>query len=81
MTKSMTKPEFLHLFEEQLEIPEGSLNENQRLVDVESWDSLAALLFIALADEKLGVTVAGNDIAKAKTINELLALLGDRLAA
>jgi acyl carrier protein len=77
----MTKPEFLRLLEGQMEIPEGSLNENERLADIEGWDSMAALLFMALADEKLGVTVVGNDIAKSKTISDLLALLGDRLAA
>jgi acyl carrier protein len=77
----MTRPQFLRLLEVQMEIPEGSLDEDQRLADVDSWDSLAALLFIALADEKLGITVVGNDIANSKTISDLLALLGDRLAA
>jgi acyl carrier protein len=76
----MTKPEFLRLLEGQMEISEGSLNENERLIDIEGWDSMAALLFMALADEKLGVTVVGNDIAKSKTVSDLLALLGDRLA-
>lgn len=75
----MTRLAFLRLLEGQLEVPEGSLNENQRLTDVESWDSLAAVLFIALADEKLGVTVVGNDIAKSQTVHDLLGLLGDRL--
>jgi acyl carrier protein len=77
----MTRSEFLRLLEGQLEIPEGSLNENQNLAGLDSWDSMAALLFIALADERLGVPVVGNDIANSKTISDLLALLGDRLAA
>ena len=40
---------------------------------------MAAVLFIALADEKLGVAVSGDQIASSKTINDLTSLLGDRL--
>jgi acyl carrier protein len=75
----MTKQEFLRLLEGQLEVGEGSLNENQALADLEGWDSMAAVLFIALADERLGVSVVGNQIARAKTINDLLSLLGTGL--
>ena len=46
---------------------------------IEAWDSLAAVLFIALADEKVGVTVSGDQIARAKTLNDLLSLLGEKL--
>jgi acyl carrier protein len=76
----MTTNEFLRSLEVQMEIPPGSLHENQTLADLDGWDSMAALLFIALADEKLGITVVGNDIATAKTVGDLLARLGDRLA-
>ena len=76
----MTKGEFLQALEGQLEVPENSLNENQRLADVAAWDSMAAVLFIALADEKAGVTVSGDQIAKSKTVKQLLDLLGDRLS-
>jgi acyl carrier protein len=75
----MTRGEFLRMLEGELELPEGSLNENQTLAEVDGWDSMAAVLFIALADEKVGVTVSGNQIAGSKTFNELLSLLGDKL--
>jgi hypothetical protein len=42
---------------------------------------MAAVQFIALADEKIGVTISGHQISTAKTIHQLLDLLGDRLAA
>lgn len=77
----MTRAEFLHALEEQLEIAAGSLREDQALADVDAWDSMASVLFIALADERVGVHVGGNEIAKARTVRDLLALLGDRLAA
>ena len=76
----MTRSEFLRALERQLELPEGRLKEDQFLSQVEAWDSMAAVLFIALADEKVGVTVSGNQIAGAKTVGQLLSLLGDRLA-
>jgi acyl carrier protein len=77
----MTRQEFLREFEGQLELPEGSLNDSQMLVDVDGWDSMAAVLFIALADEKCGVAISGNQIAKSKSVNELLLLLGDGVTA
>ena len=75
----MTKGEFLRALETELEKSEGSVQPDQALTDVEGWDSLAALLFISLADTKFGVIVSGDQIAKAKTVNDLLLLLGDRL--
>jgi acyl carrier protein len=77
----MTRREFLRALEGQLEVPEGSLNENQALTDVEAWDSMASVLFIALADEQVGVAVSGRAIAESQTVNDLLSLLGDRLTA
>jgi acyl carrier protein len=75
----MTRHEFVRALESQMEIPEGNLNSSRVLTEVDGWDSLAAVLFIALADEKVGVIISGDQVAKAKTLDELLSLLGDRL--
>lgn len=77
----MTRREFLRELEGQLEVPQGSLHEGAVLSETEGWDSLAAVLFIALAGERVGVPVTGNQIANAKTIGDLLAVLGDKLVA
>jgi acyl carrier protein len=77
----MTKGEFLRALESELALPAASLNENQVLGDLEGWDSMAAVQFIALADERIGVTISGHQISTAKTVHQLLELLGDRLAA
>lgn len=77
----MTRGEFLRALEVQMEIPDGSLNEKKQLSEIEGWDSMAAVLFIALADEKTGVTVSGDRVIKSKTVSDLLCLLGDRLTA
>jgi hypothetical protein len=75
----MSRGEFLRALEGQLEVPEGSLRGNDVIRDIAAWDSMAGVLFIALADEKLGVAVSGNQIAQSRTIDDLMSLLGDRL--
>jgi acyl carrier protein len=64
-----------------MELASGSLREDQALSDVEGWDSMAAVQFIALADSAAGASVSAADIAKAKTVGQLLGLLGDKLSA
>jgi len=77
----MTRSEFLRALERELALDNGTLNENQALSSLESWDSMAAIQFIALADEQIGVAVSGDQIAKSRTVNELLSLLGNQLTA
>ena len=77
--KRMSRSEFLGALEVELEKPEGSLDPSQLLAHVDGWDSMTALLFMALADSRLGLVLSGEQVAKAKTVNDLLALLGDRL--
>jgi len=77
----MSRDEFLRVLEDELAVPHGSLKDGQTLTAMPGWDSMAAVQFIALADEKLGVTVSGDQIAKAHTVHELLSLLGNRLTA
>ena len=77
---TLTKADFLRQLEAQLEVKPGSLNESQRLSELECWDSMAAVVFIALADEQLGVTVSGDQIAQAKSVHDLLSLVEPGLA-
>ncbi|HYI95011.1 MAG TPA: acyl carrier protein [Bryobacteraceae bacterium] len=74
----MARSEFLRALERQMEVAEGALKEDQLLSQTEGWDSMASVLFIALADEKLGAIVSGNQIAQASTVGDLLNLVGDR---
>lgn len=77
----MTKDQFLRTLESQLGMAPGQLNETQSLAKVEGWDSLAAVVYMAVADEQLGVLVSGDQVAKASTVNDLLLLVGDKLVA
>ena len=73
----MTKAEFLHKLEEIMELKTGSLAGNERLTDLDEWDSLKVVEFLALADEQFSLAVAPKAIAACKTIDDLRALLGE----
>lgn len=75
----MTKQEFLGHFEEVLEAEAGSIKENQALADLDGWDSLAKMSFIAMIDDEFGVTLLPDKIAEAKTVQDLIALLGENI--
>lgn len=75
----MKKAEFLQKLEAALEIEPGKIDGNETLADLDYWDSLAELSFMALADQELQVTITSNQISNSKTIKELLALLGEHL--
>jgi len=76
----MTQAEFLAALEEMLELDAGSLTPDASLDSLDAWDSLAVISFIALVDEHFDRVVAGEDLAKAKTVGDLLALTGADLA-
>ncbi len=77
----MNQIELLRELDEILELDAGTVTGNERLEDLENWDSLAVISFIALADEKLDIIVEGDALAEAESITDLLALVSGKLAA
>ncbi|MEE3623240.1 phosphopantetheine-binding protein [Nitrospirillum sp. BR 11752] len=77
----MNRNEFLAALDEMLELDPGTLTGGEELDGIDSWDSLAVISFIALVDEKFNTVVAGEDLAKAKTVDDLLALVSDHVTA
>jgi len=77
----MTKREFLSLFEEILEAAPGSVQSDDVLPGREGWDSLAVVSLIAMVDEQFGVTLNPKDIARAASVADIIALLGDRISS
>jgi len=71
----MLKSEFLLLLDNVIEAPPATLTGTELLQDVEGWDSLAVLGFIALVDEHFGITLPAESIISCKTVNDLLSLL------
>jgi acyl carrier protein len=72
----MNAKDFLLALDELLELDPGTLTADTMLETLDSWDSLAVIGFIALVDEKLGIVVEGQKLAKADTAGDLLALAG-----
>jgi acyl carrier protein len=63
---------FINNFAEQFDdIDVSALNGSTIFKDLEEWNSLVALSVIAMVDEEYDVTLKGNDINSANTIEDL----------
>jgi len=71
----MTRPDALRLLEETLEL-RNSLTGEEKLTELEGWDSLSTMAFIAMADRVFGVPLPGNRVVACQTVDELIGLLG-----
>jgi acyl carrier protein len=71
----MTKDRALRLLEENQQRAPNSLTGGEALEDL-GWDSLSVVEFIAMADRDFGLTLEGNQVAKCRSVAELLQLLG-----
>lgn len=74
----MDKTQFLKLIDELLELDEGALKGDEQ-IDGIGWDSLATISFMALVDERFGLSLQPRQIAGCSTVSDLSALLGDRI--
>ena len=75
----MNKKDFLSKLDDLLELDSGTITGDEVLQDIEEWDSLTLLEFIALVDKEFGVTLSPENIKKAQTVNDLVNLLEDNL--
>lgn len=75
----MTKQEALDRIAEILEIDRTQALEFVELAEVESWNSLSVLAFIAFADEELGLAIKPKALADAKKVGDLLGVLAEKL--
>jgi acyl carrier protein len=77
----MDKALFLARLEELMEIQAGTLTGSESLKSLKQWDSVAVIGFIALVDEQFEITLSAKRLVECKTIEDLIALLGDRIRA
>lgn len=67
---------FIQHFEQELEqLPEKSLTGNTQFKKLESWNSMQALLTIAMVDEQYLVTLTAEDLKNVNTLQELFDLV------
>ncbi len=71
----MTKQEKMEELVDVLEMDLDEFNENTVLNDLETWDSVAVLSFIALMDEKFGKQFHATEITACKTVSDLLNIM------
>jgi acyl carrier protein len=76
----MKRSEFLSLLEEVVEAGPGTISGSETVARLEGWNSLAVISFMALADERLGVTLQPRQISGCKTVADLIGLLGDKVS-
>ena len=70
----MTHNEFLVQLDEILDLPAGTLRGNEKLEELENWDSTSLISFVALADFASGVTISPEQIVTCSTVADLLRL-------
>lgn len=72
--------EFISNFADQFDETDASeLTATTVFRDIEEWSSLIALSVIAMVDEEYDVTLKGDDIRNAKTIEDLYNIVKSRL--
>ncbi len=76
----MTRQDFLKELEEVLDVESGSIKGDEALSDLDGWDSLAVMAFIAMVDEMFDVTLSASGLAESKNVSDLIALLGDKIS-
>jgi acyl carrier protein len=77
----VTKADTLRLLDQMLNLPAGSVTGGERLADLEGWDSLSTLMFIAEVDTAFGVPLPGGRVAQCKTVEELCGLVAEATSA
>lgn len=70
------KEKVFALIEEALHVPEGTIQEDTMIADVEQWDSLAHVMIIGELEEKLGISIPLEEAIELTGVGELLEKAG-----
>lgn len=70
----MTKEQMISELEDILDVEEGTLEENTELASLDEWDSVAKLSLVIFMDEECGKKVSGDEVAKLKTVKDIMDL-------
>lgn len=71
----MTNEEKITILEELMEVDEGTLTPETLLSNIEEWDSVSFLSFMAMMDEKFSKIVTGSEIKTKETVGDLMQLM------
>jgi acyl carrier protein len=70
----MTKSEFLNEIDAIVQADPGSTTMDDQIASLRGWDSMAIIMFIAMTDEKLNVTLDIKMLASCETVGDLARL-------
>jgi acyl carrier protein len=73
---TMTHSEFLLEMDEILGLPAGTLRGEEKLEELENWDSTSLISLISLAETNNGVAISPGQIVNCSTVADLLRLAG-----
>ena len=71
---AMNRDEFLLEMDEILDLPAGTLRGHERLEELQNWDSISLITFIALAESNNGVSISPAQVVSCSTVADLLCL-------
>jgi acyl carrier protein len=71
----MNRSDFLNKLADILEVDVSQLTGPENLADVGNWDSLSIITFVAMVDSDFQLMVDPEKLQKAKTVDDLLALV------
>lgn len=71
---------FIENFADQFEETDaGAFTPDTKFKELEEWNSLVALSVIAMVDEEYDITLKGDDIRSAITINDLFVTIKEKM--
>lgn len=71
----ITVAALLNVTEQLLNIDEGSLTLETRLVDMPAWDSMGVLLLMAEMDDRFGITLNEAALVNLKGVSDIVAVV------
>lgn len=74
MNQTVDEAEFLVFLRRQFDMGD-ELSLDTRLAELEQWDSLAMVMFVANVDAEYNAAVDGNAVAQAETVRDLYGLV------
>jgi acyl carrier protein len=78
----MTIKDFIARIEEEFdELEPGALKPDSNFREVFEWNSINALILIALVKTEYDVTINAVDITNSKTVNDLFKIVKERITA
>lgn len=76
MNMSMNHKDFLLEMDEILGLPAGTLRGEEKLEELENWDSTSLITLIAMAESNNGVRISPGQIVNCSTVADLVSLAG-----